>query len=137
VTGAAARDIRARGPAAGSGAATSAPAGTPSWTILLYGHADHGLAPNLLADVIEMTNAELGDHIRLLVSPDWNASLNADATRKFPSGSFLYQVRGKSQGADVDIVSSGPELAFDDPAVLAAAVETTFTRFKSDRYGLI
>jgi hypothetical protein len=108
----------------------------PTWTVLVYGHADHDLSNTLLSDMAEMAGARLGPEVNLVVFADWDASraISGDGGH-FPSGSFWYHVRG--QGHDLERYREGPELDFDDPAVLAGAIEQAFTEFPADRHGLV
>jgi hypothetical protein len=123
------------GASAGEGDTT--PAGTtPTWTILVYGHGDHELSNTLLSDLAEMASAELSPDVQLLVFADWDASRSiAGESSHFPTGAIWYRVRG--QGHELERFEEGPELDFDDPAVLAAAVSRAFTEFPSERRGLV
>jgi hypothetical protein len=118
-------------PAPGPGRSTR-----PTWTVLVYAHGDHELSNTLLADLAEMAGARLPEEVKLIVFADWNGGRTiAGGEDPFPTGSFWYRVRG--QGQTPERLREGPELDFDDPAVLAGAVRTAFTEFPADHRGLV
>lgn len=114
-----------------------AAAGKPApWTVLVYASADNNLSPSLLVDLAEMTRAQLGDDVQLLVFADWDASATVPGSHTlFPSGAIWYRVRGG--GAKLERIEEADELDFDDPAVLSAAVTHAFTTFPATHHGLI
>ena len=58
-----------------------------TWTIFIYGHADHNLSPSLVADMAEANKAKFGKHIKVFVMADWDASATMnDAGDKYPAG---------------------------------------------------
>jgi hypothetical protein len=111
-------------------APTGDPAGAGTWTIFVYGHADHNLSPSLLADMIEMSNATLGDDINVIVMADWDAS-NPD----YASGSEWYRIVGGE--AEPELLESAPEQNLDDPAVLTASIERAFRDYPAEHYGVV
>lgn len=98
-----------------------------TWTVLIYGHADHNLSPNLAEDLDEMKRAVLADNVNVLVFADW------DASSGFPTGVQWLQLRGRQ----FDVVETAPEANLDDPSVLAAAVEHGFRIAPADRHALV
>jgi hypothetical protein len=117
-------------------AVDSPPAAPDTWTILVYGHGDHNLSASLLMDLSEMAAANLGASVRILILADWDASATIPGdTRKFPDGYFLYLLEGAKPA--LKTVDSGPELDFDDPAVLSAAVGFAIKSYPAARYGLV
>lgn len=121
---------------AGGTAGTSAMPSDPTWTVFVYGHADHNLSASLFADLVEMVGARFdGNKINLIVLADWDARRRIpDDGRNFPTGSFWYRVDG---AGDLAVIESGPELDLDDPRVVASAVQRVVQRFPADRYGIV
>lgn len=119
-------------------------AGTKSWSIFVYGHADHNLSYSLAADMSEMSNATLGSHMSVIVAADWDSSqmtngssgfTPATAGTPYPTGSEWYKIQG---GGILPVkLSSGAELDLDDPVVLQAATNFAFQSYPADRYGVI
>src|SRR5215470_6832433 len=109
--------------------------GAPSWTVFVYGHADHNLSASLVKDMAEMSKATLSPDFQLVVMADWNASqMDADG-KNYPSGSEWYRIRGGGQPPE--LLETVAEQNLDDPAVLEASVTKAFRDFPADRYGLI
>ena len=128
--------VELTGPSAGGRRVASGSG--PTWTILVFGHGDHNLSPTLLRDFAEMNRARLNDNVRVLFFSDWNASAKISPepdAANFPSGAFWFRVVGGRQKAEV--VGAENELNFDNPAVLARAIELGFRAYPADRYGLI
>ena len=107
-----------------------------TWTIFIYGHADHNLSPSLVADMAEANKAKFGKHIKVFVMADWDASATMnDAGDKYPAGTEWYQLMGGD--AEVKPYKTGPEKNLDDPKELQAAIKEIFGANKADRYGLV
>ncbi len=133
------------GAAGGVGGAGGAPmAGSPgqnSWTIFVYGHADHNLSATLLADLKEMEGANLGAEVKVVVMVDWDArrtvpaSLGGMAQQRFPDGHFVYLLEGAKP--KLTKIAEGEELDLDDPLVLAASVKFAFKSYPASRYGVV
>jgi hypothetical protein len=102
-----------------------------TWTIFVYGHADHNLSPSLVADIAKMNNATLSGSLQVIVYADWNAALGP----QYPTGAYWKQIQGGGL-APIELSSEG-EKNFDDPAVLSAAIAKAFTEYPAQRYGLI
>lgn len=138
---------------------------TPRWTIFVYGHGDHNLSSSLFFDLAEMSEANLGSSISVIVYADWNAArthfdyqgdprwsevaplplgnprwsevmpVPLGTDGRFPLGTHLLRMNGGFRQAT--LLSSEPESNLDDPSVLTEAVRNAFTRFPADRYGVI
>ncbi|MDW8373940.1 MAG: clostripain-related cysteine peptidase, partial [Planctomycetota bacterium] len=107
-----------------------------SWTVVVYGHADHNLSYSLALDLAEMSRARIGNHLRVIVVADWDASRKDEQTgRPFPTGTEWLRIRGNQQ-APLRILQQ-PEQDFDDPQVLRTVVQQALRRFPARRYGLI
>jgi hypothetical protein len=111
--------------------------GKAAWTVLVYGHGDHNLSPSLFRDIVEMNNAQLGDNVRVIAFVDWNATARIPngSGQNFPAGAWWYRVHGNGKAAEP--LASENELDFDNPAVLAGAIQQVVKTFPADRYGLI
>lgn len=109
--------------------------GGQSWTIFVYGHADHNLSPSLVKDMAEMNAASFGDHIRVIVMADWDASAQDEQGVAYPKGTEWYRVMGS--GAALKPYKTVGEQNLDDPKVLTAAITEAFSQNKADRYGLL
>ncbi len=111
-------------------------AGGAKWTIFFYGHGDHSLSPSLLRDIAEMSQAKIGDNVQFIALVDWNAKVRVMAGGPmFPPGAFWYRITGNGQ--EPQELGAENELDFDDPTILASAIEATFKQFPADRYGVI
>lgn len=117
---------------------------THSWTIFVYGNADHNLTPSLLTDMLEMGEATLAPNINVIVLADYCAGLTDGAGQpyKIPwtnqavtTGAEWYRIRGGSQAPQ--LIGTEAELNMDDPAILRAAVSSVFSSFPADRYGVV
>ena len=107
----------------------------PTWTVFIYGHADHNLSASLVNDMAEMSKARLSDNFQLVVMADWDSSQMSAEGDNYPSGTEWYRVAGN--GKPPELLESEGEQNLDDPAVLQASIEKAFTKFPADRYGLI
>jgi len=107
-----------------------------TWTILVYGHADHNLSYSLIRDIQEMNNAVIGDHIRVLVFADYcSGRTNPLTSLPYPSGTEWLGINGN--GTPETLIATDVEMNFDDPAILRACVDAVFTALPADRYGLV
>ena len=114
----------------GDGDDTAGPADDGTWTVFVYGHADHNLSPSLVADMLEMSAANLGDDLTVIVAADWDASLEG-----YASGTEWYRIVGG--GGDPELLETVDEQDLDDPAVLQAAISRAFTDYPAEHYGLV
>lgn len=116
----------------------------PTWTILVYGHADHSLSPQLAADLRKMESVGSGAGFNLVVQADFDASAEEEnETEGLPqalnSGTSRFLL---ARSADPDRVVSKPverlpELNHDDPRVLAEFIRWAVKKYPADRYGLV
>lgn len=108
---------------------------TPSWTVFVYGHADNDRSIQLLGAIQEMSEAVLGDAVRLVVAADYSAGRRLPTGDFFPSGTEWYRVLGSGLGAERFAFSE--EQNFDDPAVLSDAVAAVFSAFPADHLAVV
>lgn len=114
-----------------------------TWTVFVYGHGDHNLSNSLLADMVEMGKANLGDKVTVIVAADWNSSLEARGTisdtvvngSHFPVGLEWYKITG--DGKAPAKLSTQSERNLDSPSVMRAAVKKAFTDYPADRYAVV
>src|SRR5260370_26517242 len=90
------------------------------WTIFVYGHADHNLAPSLDIDIAKMDNARLTPNVNVIVLADWDASRQRPSGEHFPTGSHWIRIVGSGMPHETDEML--PEQNLNDPAVLKSAV---------------
>lgn len=119
---------------------------TQSWTVFVYGSADHNLTPSLLTDMLEMSAATVTPNVNVIVAADYCSGLPDDRNGSQPyevpwtnaavsSGTEWYQIRGGGVGPQ--LIGTEAEQNFDDPAVLRQAVADVFASFPADRYGIV
>ncbi len=113
----------------------SPPSPPKTWTIFVYGHADHNLSISLVADIQEMNNAVLGSHMNVIVAADYSSGREKAPGQPFPSGTEWYSINGGGQAET--LIGTDSEFNFDDPLVLQAAVQEVATSFPADRYGIV
>lgn len=112
------------------------PDGPPqTWTVFVYGHADHNLSPSLVRDMVEMSKAQISSQLTVIVMADWDASQKTEDGSPYPSGTEWYRMVGG--GAEPELLRTDPEQNLDDPAVLRAAITRAFGDNPADRYGLV
>lgn len=133
----------------GGGGGGSSP--TPeTWTVFVYAHADHNLTPNLVADMLEMSQATIGSHVNVVVLADWNANSSSVSGMAgipglsggtFPTGSIWYKINGAGTASPIQQLgyygSSATERNMDDPSLLANAIASAFTTYPAQNYGVI
>jgi hypothetical protein len=108
---------------------------TPTWTVMVYGHADHNLTPNMLADLQEMVAVQTNDNFKIVLQLDLNDQTIADygLADEIPGGVH----RGIIANADFQTQLSLGEQNLDDPAQLTDFITWTATNHPADRYGLV
>lgn len=111
-------------------AIADAAASDTTWTIFVYGHADHNLSTSFAYDMLEMSEALIDGNVNVVVMADWDSSQPG-----FASGTEWYHVEGN--GSEPVLFATQVEQNLDDPGELALAVEYAFTQFPADRYGLV
>jgi hypothetical protein len=123
----------------------------PTWTVFVYGNADHDLSPSLVTDLEEMSRASLGASVNVVVMADWDSmmSIGARATTwsrimplaaqtggaRYPVGTQWFHVAGS--GRPLELIRTAVEQDLDDPSVMAEAIRTAFTAYPADRYGVV
>lgn len=120
------------------------PAGKPTWTILVYGHADHSLSPQLVADLRKMESVGSSRGFNIVVQADFDASAGEEnkdegLPGELNTGTTRFLIAGSS---DPDQVISRPlerlpEFNHDDPRVLAEFIRWAVKKYPADRYGLV
>ena len=104
--------------------------GDGTWTVFVYGHADHNLSPSLVADMLEMSGASLGENVTVIVAADWDASQEG-----YAAGTEWYRIVG--DGADPELLETVDEQDLDDADVLSAAITRAFSEYPAEHYGLV
>ena len=116
-----------------------------SWSIFVYGNADHDLTPSFLEDLEEMKSAGGNENFNIVVLSDLDGSEGSYIEKH---GKVLdeygvkeehrYKVtRGVILGSDHKIVEVLPEQNTCDPNVLADFLDWGITNYPADRYGLV
>jgi len=116
----------------------------PTWTIMVYGHGDHSLSPQLAADLRKMESVGSSAGFRIVVQADFDASAEEEneeegLPRGLHKGTSRFLV---AKSADPESVVSEPverlsEFNHDDPRVLAEFIRWAVKKYPADRYGLI
>jgi hypothetical protein len=134
----------------------------PTWTILIYGHGDHNLAPSLLGDMTEMEAVGSSQNFNIVVEADYDANPNgesysallgffADSRPDNLQGLHRYLMQKNSNpqtgcaNATADLspciisapVDTLPEQDLDDPNNLKDFILWGIKKYPADRYGLI
>lgn len=125
-------------------AASGQPSKKPTWTILVYGHADHSLSSQLVADLRKMESVGSASGFNIVVQADFDASAAEENEDEglppgLSSGTSRFLV---AKSTDSDSVTSKPvqrlpELNHDDPRVLAEFIRWATKKYPADRYGLV
>lgn len=106
-----------------------------TWTVFVYGHADHNLSYSLYRDIVEMNGATIGPKLTVIVAADWSAGRTLPDGTPFPTGTEWYRIVGAGQ--EPVLLGTDAEVNSDDPANLQAAAEAVFAAYPADRYGVI
>ena len=116
----------------------------PSWTIMIYGHGDHNLAPSLVGDMLSMEEAGSGPDFNVLLQTDFDASQAEELEeeglpRKLAAGTTRFLVTRSSSHDKISsrILARLPEMNHDNPATLSAFIAWAAQTRPADRYGLI
>jgi len=121
---------------------------SPTWTIMIYGHADHNLTPNFLSDMDEMKESGgSGEGFNVVVQADFNApqikqfAQNDEFAQELSALGLTHTGEGIQRGLmtaeglkSVEIV---PEQNLDDPVNLTEFVDWAVQNYPADKYGLI
>jgi hypothetical protein len=118
-----------------------------TWTILVYGHADHNLSYSLMRDMLEMEKVGSGEGFNIVVQADYDGQ-----TAEKYKGSFRYlmqktdpledvfTVRGQQQTLSVPgttPVEKNPELDLDKSDNLKDFIRWGIKKYPAKRYGLV
>ena len=123
---------------------------TKSWTVLVYGHADHNLTSAMMEDLLEMEQAGGGSKFNIVTQVDINTQHRGTKLWKFKNKVDPELFKGVNRilvGSDTDnnpnsfnsdFLESLPEdNNMDDPEVLKDFIKWGADNFPADRYGLI
>ncbi len=132
----------------GGGDSGSTPPPPPkTWTVFIYGHADHSLTYSLAADMSEMSQASLGAHMNVIVAADWDSSKTIGGNggvstwepgtngSGYPTGVEWYKMSGG--GLAPTKFSTEVEANLDSTTYLQDATDFAFQNYPADRYGII
>ena len=121
-----------------------------SWTIMVYGHADHNLTSALMEDLLEMEQAGSGDGFNIVAQVDINTKDRRTKLWKLKQKVNPKDFDGVTRlliGEDTDnkfktfnskIIEKHPEdLGMDDPKQLEDFINWSFREYPADRYGLV
>jgi hypothetical protein len=122
--------------------------GNPSWTILVYLHADHNLWGLALRDLVEMqqVGSKVGFNVVVQIDapslrfngnklPTFDGGVRALVRQNLgglPSASAALEVVNR-----LEIVERLPEVNSDDPRTLAEFISWGVRRYPAQRYGLV
>ncbi len=133
-------------PGGGSGGGSA----TPTWTILVYGHADHNLSISLVYDMLEMEQLGSREGFNIVLQADFNAGdrkFAADAERFGLERSLHTGVSRYLMGGDTDnninSLNSKPvqrlpeSLNMDEANTLRDFLNWGIQTYPADRYGLV
>lgn len=106
-----------------------------SWTIMVYGHADHNLTPNMIKDLQEMIEVSTSDKFKIVLQLDLNDQTIADMglSNDIPAG----VQRGIISNKDFEPQTNIGEQNLDDPSQLSDFITWTKVNHPADRYGLV
>lgn len=131
-----------------------------TWTIMVYGNGDNNLSPQLIFDMLEMSDAGSSDRFNIVVQADFNDELlsyygaiehgaHVGAARYVmqPDSSFEYDipksiftrnymVKGY-QSIQKSRVGTLGEVDMDDPASLVQFMNWSMTNYPADHYGVV
>lgn len=112
-----------------------------SWTIIVYGHADHNLSQSLVADMLEMEKVGSGSGLNIVVQADFDASAaNNGLPAELKTGVTRFLV---TKGTDPSAIGSRvierlPESNnMDDPKVLEDFMTWAIQKYPAKKYGLV
>ena len=116
-----------------------------TWTVFIYGNADHDLTPAFLKDIEEMKRANGNEFFNIVILSDLDGS---EKTYSKKRGKILdsYGVKEEhkykvTKGIILDsqhqIIEVMPEQDTDDAIVLEEFLDWGMTSYKADRYGVI
>lgn len=111
-----------------------------SWTIMVYGHADHNLSQSLIYDMREMEQVGSSAGFNIVVQADFDASTaNNGLPKALASGVSRFLIQKSSDPNNITSVPVErlPELNMDDPANLVNFIKWAAAKYPASRYGLV
>ncbi len=121
-----------------------------SWTVLVYGHADHNLTSAMRDDLLEMEQAGSSEDFNIVVQVDINTKNRGTKLWKIKNKIDPKKYNGVNRlliGEDTDgrkvtfhskiIESLSESNNMDDPAVLRDFIKWGMAKYPADRYGLV
>jgi Clostripain family len=122
--------------------------GNPSWTILVYLHADHNLWGLALRDIVEMQQVGSRSGFNVVVQIDApSPRFNGNKFPTFDGGvrALVRRAPGSVQNPNaaleiinrLEILERLPEVNSDDPRTLAEFINWGVRRYPAQRYGLV
>jgi len=116
----------------------------PTWTILVYGHADHSLSYQMVADLRKMESVGSASGFNIVVQADFDASAEQEnedegLPHKLNRGTSRFLV---TKSTNLNRVTSKPvqrlpELNHDDPHVLSEFIRWAVKKYPADRFGIV
>jgi hypothetical protein len=120
------------------------PTRKPTWTILVYGHADHSLSYQMVADIRKMESVGSSPGFHLVVQADFDASAEEDneeegLPRQLSHGTTRFLI---AKSTDPELVTSRPvmrlpEMNHDAPRVLSDFITWAVKKYPADRFALV
>jgi len=113
-----------------------------SWTIFVYGNADHNLTSNFLGDIEEMKGAGGNEKFNVVIFSDLDGNKNGKETPYLNRYGVKEEYRKKITYGIIrenehKIIKVLPELNSDDPKVLGDFLDWGLSNYPADRYGLV
>ena len=113
-----------------------------SWTVFVYGNADHDLTSSWLEDLEEMKMAGGNENFNIVVFSDLNGNENGEETASLNKYGVKEEHRkkvtyGVIRENEHKIIKVLPELNSDDPDVLGDFLDWGLSNYPADRYGIV
>jgi hypothetical protein len=120
-----------------------------SWTVLIYGHADHNLTSAILDDLLEMEQVGSSEDFNIVIQLDlntkkilrhWKQRNNIDSKKYKGVNRLLIgeDTDGMKFSFNSKILESlSEDNNMDDPAVLKDFIKWGMAKYPADRYGLV
>ncbi len=116
----------------------------PTWTVMIYGHGDHNLAPSLVDDMRTMETFGSSPGFNLIIQTDFDASQADDLEDgglppKLASGTtrFIVTKSANPEKITSKVLARLPEFNHDDPRTLSDFIAWAAKNYPADRYGLV
>ena len=120
-----------------------------SWTVLIYGHADHNLTSAMRDDLLEMEQAGSSEDFNIVIQVDlntkkipkyWKQKNNIDRNKYKGVNRLLIgeDTDGRKSSFNSKILESlSEDNNMDDPAVLRDFIKWGMAKYPAERYGLV